>query len=110
MVTWNCHERARKAAALKRAAEATHCVTIQYCAGCGFVTRAKELAKLLSQRIAVDAALIQDQNPTGRFDVCVRNKDGVFVRVHSKHDGDGFVDTEEKVTLIIDAIVEATVP
>jgi len=99
-------EQALRAAALKNQAEALHSVTIQYCGGCGFASRAMELADVVRQRVGVETALVRDAGVTGRFDVSVK-QDGKFKVVHSKQDGDGFVDTETKAAAIIDAVITA---
>ena len=99
-------EQASRAAAAKSRAESLHNVTIQYCGGCGFSSRAMELADVVRQRAGVEPALVRDTGVTGRFDVRVK-QDGQFKLVHSKQDGDGFVDTETKAAAIIDAVIAA---
>lgn len=86
-------------------------VLVRYCGGCGFANRAMELAECLRAFCngSWEPALLADIKSTGRFQVLVRNKDGVMVLVHDKAgdgDGNGFVDTLDKLRRICDAIAE----
>jgi peptide-methionine (S)-S-oxide reductase len=87
-------------------------VLVRYCGGCGFASRAMELAECLRAICggSWEPTLLADMQSTGRFQVLVRNKDGVMATVHDKTgdaeggDGDGFVDTLDKLRRICDAI------
>ena len=62
---------------------------------------------MLYRKTGQEAGLLADKNPTGRFDVRIKQTDGMFKLVHSKHAGDGFVDSQEKTVAIIQAVLSA---
>eukprot|EP00946_MAST-07B_sp_MAST-7B-sp1_P004323 g4323.t1 len=86
-------------------------VLVRYCGGCGFANRAMELAECLRALGGGgwEPSLLADSHSTGRFQVFVRDSAGNMLKIHDKFDdngeGDGFVDTLDKLRRICDAIL-----
>ena len=79
-------------------------VHVLYCGGWGYKTKVDALEERLKQDFS-DLQLESESTPqiTGYLEVTVDNK-----LVHSKKNGDGYVDSDEKIQKIIDAITEAS--
>merc|ERR1719401_384579 len=79
-------------------------IVVSYCAGCGFAKQARSFSSRLEEAVALQAGFIQDTSITGRFDISVKRGDGTFAIVHSKTQGDGFVDSDDKMGRIVKAL------
>jgi len=82
-------------------------VTIQWCGGWGFEKKFKATRKLLQEQFGDQIHIVsqKDEGVTGNFEISVDGK-----LVHSKKNGDGFVDSQAKKSKIFEAIYEQTPP
>uniref|UniRef100_A0A671P200 Selenoprotein W-like n=1 Tax=Sinocyclocheilus anshuiensis TaxID=1608454 RepID=A0A671P200_9TELE len=79
-------------------------VHIIYCGGCGYRPKFTKLKTLLEDEFPGELEITGEGTPstTGWFEVEVNNK-----LVHSKKNGDGFVDSDSKFKAVVTAIEQA---
>jgi peptide-methionine (R)-S-oxide reductase len=93
--------RAAEQSALRQTIESRFPIVVSFCGGCGFARQAEDFSRKLEEAVSVRAGLIKDATITGRFDISIKSPDGTFAVVHSKKQGDGFVDSDEKMQSIL---------
>ena len=79
-------------------------VHVLYCGGWGYAPKASSFGAQLHSEFGDDVQFEMDATPetTGKFEVTVQDR-----LVHSKDNGDGFVDSEAKFQKIVDAVDKA---
>ena len=84
-------------------ADADYSITIQYCGGWGYRSRAVDVRNCLTKEFGDKMRVIfnPDETITGNLEVVIiNNKTGASKNIHSKSNGDGFVSKSNSSKLV----------